>query len=384
VQKKIVLLGSTGSIGKQTLEVVAEHPERFEIAALAAGLNVELLAQQIHTYRPKYVSVASTDAARGLRSMMPAGKTEILTGIEGLTALAGMNGIDIVVVAVTGIHGLYPTLAALENKTPVALANKETLVAGGFFVMKKAKEMQTPILPVDSEHAAIFQCLEPENHAQIDKLILTASGGPFINYSKEELENVTPEKALRHPNWQMGKKITIDSAGLINKGLEVIEAHWLFDIEFADIEVVVHPQSIIHSMVQYKDGSVIAQMGRPDMRVPIQYALTYPSRLRNSFPKLDFTALESLTFARPDFPKFPGLKLAYQAGIAGGSMPTVYNAANEVAVELFMQGRLGFRQIPALIEKVMLKHDYIEVNTIGEIIQIDQWARMMAYSHSKS
>jgi len=384
VLKKLVILGSTGSIGRQALQVVDEHPDRFEIAALAAGTNMELFARQIIKYNPKYVSVGSPESVNELKSLSHTTSLEILVGTEGLVNLARLNGIDIILIAVTGVHGLFPTLAALENKTTVALANKETLVAGGYLVMSKAKETQTRIIPVDSEHAAIFQCLEQENHAQTDKLILTASGGPFINYSREELEKVTPEKALQHPKWQMGRKITVDSAGLINKGLEVIEAHWLFDVDYDNIEVVIHPQSIIHSMVQYTDGSVLAQMGMPDMRVPIQYALTYPGRIRNSFPKLDFTTINSLTFQKPDYNRFPGLSLAYEAGKTGGTMTTVYNAANEIAVDAFLNERISFMQIPSIIEQIMNKHELTKLSAIEEILQADEWARSMARKLSKS
>lgn len=378
--KRIVVLGSTGSIGRQTLEVVDEKREHFEITALAAGANMELLARQIRKYRPKYVSVATNEAARELKSKYKPEGAEILIGAEGLVSLAGLRDADIILIAVTGIHGLYPALAALENRTAVALANKETLVAGGALVIEKARQTGTPLLPVDSEHSAIFQCLEQHNHDSIDKLILTASGGPFLNYSREELTRVTPEKALCHPKWQMGQKITVDSAGLINKGLEVIEAHWLFDVGYERIEVVIHPQSIIHSMVQYSDGAVVAELGLPDMKVPIQYALTYPRRLGNSFPKPDFTALGNLTFLKPDLARFPGLHLAYEAGKAGGTMPVVYNAANEIAVEYFLKGLLGFTDIPVLLEKVMNKHTPAGILTIEEIIGADEWARTIARS----
>jgi len=380
VFKRIVVLGSTGSIGRQTLEVVDEKREHFEITALAAGANMELLARQIRKYRPKYVSVATNEAARELKSKYKPEGAEILIGAEGLVSLAGLRDADIILIAVTGIHGLYPALAALENRTAVALANKETLVAGGALVIEKARQTGTPLLPVDSEHSAIFQCLEQHNHDSIDKLILTASGGPFLNYSREELTRVTPEKALCHPKWQMGQKITVDSAGLINKGLEVIEAHWLFDVGYERIEVVIHPQSIIHSMVQYSDGAVVAELGLPDMKVPIQYALTYPRRLGNSFPKPDFTALGNLTFLKPDLARFPGLHLAYEAGKAGGTMPVVYNAANEIAVEYFLKGLLGFTDIPVLLEKVMNKHTPAGILTIEEIIGADEWARTIARS----
>ncbi|MBZ4655123.1 MAG: 1-deoxy-D-xylulose 5-phosphate reductoisomerase, partial [Peptococcaceae bacterium] len=303
---------------------------------------------------------------------------EILTGNEGLVHLAKLSGIDLVIVAVSGIIGLVPTLAALASGTPVALANKETIVAGGPLILEKVHKKGVPLIPVDSEHSAIFQCLEQENKEAVDKIILTASGGPFLTYTREQLERVTPEMALKHPRWQMGAKITIDSAGLINKGLEVIEAHWLFQVPYEKIEVVIHPQSVVHSMVQYGDGSVLAQLGCPDMRIPIQYALTYPERWYNKFPRLNFLETQELTFQRPDYQKFPGLALAYQAGKTGGSMTAVYNAANEVAVEMFLQGKINFTRIPEIIESVMTEHHPLKAFTLEEILTVDSWARTAA------
>jgi len=338
VAKKIVILGSTGSIGRQALEVIDQHPQDYQVVGLAAGSNVQLLAEQVQKYRPEYVSLSHEEGAAQLRRLLEGHNIEIFTGSAGLVNLAGLPGIDLLLVAVTGIAGIEPTLTALEKGTQVALANKETLVTAGQLVMAKAKEKGQRLIPVDSEHSAIFQCLEERNKAQVVRLVLTASGGPFLNYSTAEMERVTPEMALKHPRWQMGQKITIDSAGLINKGLEVIEARWLFDVPYEKIQVVIHPQSIIHSMVQYSDGSVLAQLGMPDMRTPIQYAFTYPERKSNSFPKLDFYQLSQLTFAEPEWSKFPGLQLAFAAGKSGGTMTAVYNAANEAAVAMFLEG----------------------------------------------
>ena len=375
--KKIVLLGSTGSIGRQVLDVVENFPDSFEIVALAAGSNTDLLAEQINKHRPKYVSVSSQE--KGLILKEKFGRSiEILTGTAGLVHLAKLCGIDLVIVSVSGIVGLEPTLAALNAGTPVALANKEAIVAGGPLILDTAYKKGVPLIPIDSEHSAIFQCLELENKEAVDKIILTASGGPFLTYSREQMEKVTPEMALKHPKWQMGAKITIDSAGLINKGLEVIEAHWLFQVPYEKIEVVIHPQSIVHSMVQYGDGSILAQLGRPDMRIPIQYALTYPERWYNKFPCLDFTEIRELTVLRPDYQRFPGLALAYQAGKTGGSMTAVYNAANEVAVEMFLHGKIKFTMIPEIIEAVMNEHDTLKNFTFEEILTIDRWARSAA------
>lgn len=378
MSKRIAVLGSTGSIGRQTLQVVDENPGDYTVTALAAGSNLGLLAEQVARYGPRYVSVGTPQAAGQLKSMISGLDTEITYGREGLAKLAGLNETDLVLVAVTGINGLWPTLTALENKKTVALANKETLVTAGSLVMSKAGEKGARLIPVDSEHSAIFQCLEEHNKSALEKLILTASGGPFLHHSPEQLAAVTPEQALRHPKWQMGVKITIDSAGMINKGLEIMEAHWLFAVPYEKIEVVIHPQSVIHSMVEYGDGAVLAQLGRPDMRVPIQYALTYPARRRNNFPRLDFPEIGQLTFLKPDYERFPGLRLAYEAGKAGGTMPTVYNAANEVAVDLFLEGKVKFTQIPVIIEKVMTLHSPGPIFEIGDILAADSWARVKA------
>lgn len=381
--KKIIILGSTGSIGRQALQVISEFPEDFSVKALAAGSNMELLAEQIKTYRPEYVSVGDKTAAEKLASLLPENTAKVLLGPQGLLELASLDDTGLLLVAVTGIHGLRPVLRAMEAGTPVALANKETLVTAGALVLEKAKSSGVKILPVDSEHSAIFQCLEAENAVSVAKLLLTASGGPFLHFSRQELERVTPAEALKHPKWQMGVKITIDSAGLINKGLEVIEAHWLFGVPYEKIEVLIHPQSIIHSMVAYEDGAVLAQCGMPDMRVPIQYALTWPRRAGNRFPKLDFVQIRELTFLKPDFQRFPGLGLAYAAGREGGSMPTVYNAANEQAVADFLQEKIKFTDIPLIIEKVMNSHTAVPVYNIDDILQIDEWARRAAAAAAK-
>ncbi len=373
--KKITILGSTGSIGRQALQVVDEHPEEYEIVALAAGRNTQLLIKQIEKYRPRYVNVAEKSAAQTLQTISMVDAPTVTVGDRGLLELADLAETDLLVVAVTGIHGLLPTLKALEKGITVALANKETIVAGGSLVMEKARQTGTAILPLDSEHSALFQCIEEDNKSEIEKLIITASGGPFLHWKKEDLAEATPAKALKHPKWEMGRKITVDSASMINKGLEVIEAHWLFDMPYEKIEVLVHPQSIIHSMVQYSDGVVMAQMGLPDMRVPIQYAMTYPQRRKNSFPRPDFFEIGEMTFYKPDLNKFRGLVLAYEAGKAGGTMPVVFNAANEEAVFLFLKERIKFNDIPILIEKVMETHLTKTNISIDDILQADEWAR---------
>ncbi len=373
--KKVTILGSTGSIGRQALQVVDEHPEEYEIVALAAGRNTQLLVKQIEKYHPRYVNVAEKDAAQTLQTIPMVDTPTVTVGERGLLELACLEGTDLLVVAVTGIHGLLPTLKALEKGITVALANKETIVAGGSLVMEKARQTGTAILPLDSEHSALFQCIEEDNKNEIEKLIITASGGPFLHWKKEDLVEATPAKALKHPKWQMGRKITVDSASMINKGLEVIEAHWLFDVPYEKIEVLVHPQSIIHSMVQYADGVVMAQMGMPDMRVPIQYAMTYPKRRKNPFPRPDFIEIGEMTFFKPDFNKFRGLALAYEAGKTGGTMPVVFNAANEKAVSLFLKERIKFSEIPILIEKAMDAHLTKPIIGIDDILQADEWAR---------
>jgi len=379
--KKIALLGSTGSIGTQTLQVVDELKD-FKVEILSAHKNIELVMEQTRKYQPQYVILTDLESFSQVKKALENLEVKVLYGIAGILASLTETELDLVVAAISGASGIQPTLKALELGIDVALANKETIVAAGSLVKKLQAKTGAKIIPVDSEHSAIMQCLEPERQA-LDKIILTASGGPFRNYSYEELTNVTPQRALQHPNWSMGKKITIDSATLMNKGLEVIEAHWLFSVPYDDIDVVIHPQSIVHSMVQYGDGSVLAHLGLPDMRVPIQYALTYPNRRINSFQKLDLKKIGKLEFYEPDYQKFPCLKLAYQVGRKGHTLPIVLNAANEVAVELFLQERLSFREIPVLIEKVLEKHTPLTDYDLEDLLQIDKWARMESRQYSK-
>lgn len=374
--RNVSILGSTGSIGRQALDVALKNPDKIKIAALAAGSNVELLAEQIKKFQPKVASVASEEYAFKLKNLLGSHKsTEILYGNEGLITTATCSEADVVLTAVTGTVGLVPTLKAIEAGKDIALANKETLVAAGKLVMDRVYAKGVKLYPVDSEHSAIWQCLCSEPKKSISKLILTASGGPFRNFPSEELGSVTPEMALKHPNWNMGSKITIDSATLMNKGLEVIEARWLFDVDFNSIQVVVHPQSIVHSMVEFKDGSIIAHLGIPDMRIPIQYALSYPQRWPNDLPKLDLLSVQKLTFEPPDLNKFPSLKLAYQAGITGGTLPAVMNAANEIAVARFLKNEIGFMEIPATVSRVMERHQVISSPDLDEILEADRWAR---------
>lgn len=372
--KRISVLGSTGSIGMQTMEVIRSNRELLSLEAITANSSIDLLEQQVREFRPKLAVIYDKSKYAELKSRVGA-ITEVATGIEGLIAAATITEADTVVTSIVGIAGLIPTYHGIMNKKNIALANKETLVAGGRLIMKKAKENNISILPVDSEHCAIFQSIGNNKKSQIQKLILTASGGPFRTKTKEELNHVTLADALNHPNWKMGKKITVDSASLMNKGLEVIEARWLFDVNADGIEVCVHPQSIIHSMVEYVDGSVIAQLGLPDMKLPIQYALTYPERLPMQGEKLDLTKYGTLTFEKPDTDKFPCLQLAYDALAAGDSACIVINGANEIAVELFLNSKIKFMDIPRLITSVLEKHEAINNPTLEEIIEIDQWAR---------
>ncbi|MDD3653066.1 MAG: 1-deoxy-D-xylulose-5-phosphate reductoisomerase [Desulfotomaculaceae bacterium] len=383
--KKVVVLGSTGSIGKQTLEVINGLPEEFKIVGLAAGGNWQLLAEQIRKFRPGVAVLAGEQELHLLCDELDSVETpDLAWGKSGLEDLARLPQADIVVVAVSGATGIYPTIAAVRAGKDVALANKETLVAAGHLVMDLVNQKKTALLPVDSEHSAIWQCLTGHDKSAVQKIILTASGGPFRNLRIEEIEKVTVDMALCHPNWQMGNKITIDSATLMNKGLEVIEARWLFGVSYDQIDVVVHPQSIIHSAVEFLDGSVIAQMGLPDMRLPIQYALTYPERLPGNRPGLKLTGLQSLTFEEPDLNKFPSLRLAIDAGKAGGTMPAVLNAANEIAVSLFLTRKISFRAIPALVSEVMEKHQVISRPGLEEIMKADRWARETGTEISKS
>lgn len=373
--RRISVLGSTGSIGVQTLDVARNL--HIGVDALSANRNIDLLEKQAREFRPKIVAVKDEGLADILRSRLLGLDIEVVGGTEGLKKAASLESVDTVVTAVVGIAGLVPTIEAIRNKKNIALANKETLVTAGSIVMSEAKSAGINILPVDSEHSAIFQSLMGNNIKDVSKIILTASGGPFRGKSKAQLENVSLKEALKHPNWSMGNKITIDSATLMNKGLEVIEAKWLFDISLDRIEVLIHPQSIIHSMVEYADGSVMAQMGSPDMRIPIQFALTYPQRMANSFSRLDLLKYSSLTFEAPDMEAFPSLKLAFEALKTGGTMPAVLNAANEEAVSLFMKEQIRFLDIPGIIEEVMNKHSVNYKPDLGDIVEIDLWAREM-------
>ncbi len=370
--KKICLLGSTGSIGTQCLDVCSGHPEEYRVTCLACGTNIEKLEQQILDHRPEAVVVRREEDARKLAEDHP--DVDVSYGEQAYREAAAQD-CDLVVNAMSGIAGLAPTYAALSAGNDVALANKETLVAGGGIIMDTARDHGARIFPVDSEHCAIFQCLEGRDKSEVDKLILTGSGGPFRNYSYEAMERVTLEQALHHPNWEMGPKITVDSATMMNKGLEFIEAMWLFDQSPDNIRIVIHPQSIVHSMVQFCDGSVIAQMGPVDMRIPIALALSWPRRLENGFEKLDFEHRLNLTFDRPDFEKFRCLKLALETARMGGSYPIVLNAANEVLVSLFLSGRLMFNQISRNLEDVVARHRGESFHDIEEILAIDREAR---------
>ena len=369
--KKIAILGSTGSIGTQTLEIVREQKD-LEVAALCAGKNIGLLERQIREFRPRTAVLWEEADAKELRIRVADLDVEILSGMEGLIAVAQMEGYEILVTAIVGMLGLQPTVAAIEAGKTIALANKETLVTAGHIIMPLAAKRHVPILPVDSEHSAIFQSRNGEQGNKISKILLTASGGPFRGKNRAELAAVKPSDALKHPNWSMGRKITIDSATLVNKGLEVMEAKWLFDVSLKQIQVVVHPQSIIHSMVEYEDGAVIAQLGTPDMRLPIQYALYYPERRPLSGRRLDFYELSKLTFERPDPDTFTGLALAFQAMERGGNMPTVFNAANEKAVALFLEEKISFLEIPELIQGSMEQIRFRENPDIVEILETEQ------------
>lgn len=376
--KNIAILGSTGSIGTSALDVIRNHPSRFRAVALAAGRNIALLRDQIDVFRPRFVSVCGEEEAQKLSTMLGPSETEILCGPFGYEAVAACEEANMVLSALVGAAGLLPTLRAIECGKDIALANKETLVMAGRLVMERASANGVRILPVDSEHSAIFQCLAHESLENVRRIILTASGGPFRSRPVEEMHTVTVEEALRHPNWKMGRKITVDSATMMNKGLEVIEAHWLFGASTDRIDVLIHPQSIIHSMVEYMDGSIIAQFGIPDMKGPIAYALSFPERLHRNGAFLDFFEAGPLTFSPPDLNRFPCLKLAYEAGKKGGTMPSALNAANEVAVEAFLEGEIGFLDIPGTIEKTLAAHRNTTSDSIEEVLLADQWARQAA------
>ncbi|MTV47833.1 1-deoxy-D-xylulose-5-phosphate reductoisomerase [Heliobacillus mobilis] len=377
--KRLAILGSTGSIGRQTLDVVDQSEGRLEVGTVAAGTNWQGVLEQVRRYRPRLVAMMDSVAAEKLADALQKEDIHIpvCTGEDGLVKAACHPEVDTVVTAVSGAIGLGPTMQAIEAGKHIALANKETLVAAGALVMAAARNKGISILPVDSEHSAIFQCLQGQDRRHA-RLILTASGGPFRDKSVEELYHVTADDALRHPNWRMGPKITIDSATLMNKGLEVIEARWLFDTDFDDIEVLVHPQSIIHSMVEFTDSSVIAQLGLPDMRLPIQYALSYPDRWTTNWPRLNLTKMSSLTFQAPDLQRFPCLKLAIRAGRAGGTLPAVMNAANEIAVHAFLDRKIGFMDIPKIVEDAMEAHEWMREPDLLTIRRADEWARTFA------
>ncbi|WP_317367708.1 1-deoxy-D-xylulose-5-phosphate reductoisomerase [uncultured Tyzzerella sp.] len=379
MNKNIVILGSTGSIGTQALEVV-ENLKNINIIGLSTNTNIGILEEQIRKYKPMYVCVMDIEKANILKENIKDTDTQVLIGKEGLIRLSTLDSIDIVLNSLVGNIGLLPTIYAIRAKKDIALANKETLVSAGELVMKEAQKHNVNIYPIDSEHSAIFQCLQGNRYDEIERIILTASGGPFREHTS--LENVTLEQALNHPNWSMGKKITIDSATLMNKGLEVIEAKWLFNVDIDMIEVIIHPQSIIHSMVEYKDSSIIAQLGTPDMKVPIQYALAYPKRVKNSFEKLDLIKHNNLTFRKPNYELFPCLKYAFEAIKIGGTMPCVLNASNEIAVEYFLNEEIKFTDIPKIVYKTM--ECYKDKNnidyTLEDVLQADEFARDYAKS----
>lgn len=368
--KKIAILGSTGSIGTQTLEVVRENKD-IEVLGLAAGNNIKLLERQIREFHPKMAAVWSEERAKELRENVKDLNIKIVSGMEGLIELSVMEESEILVTAIVGMIGIRPTIEAIKAGKDIALANKETLVTAGHIIMPLAKEYQVAILPVDSEHSAIFQSLQGGQEKALHKILLTASGGPFRQKTREELLNIQVEDALKHPNWEMGRKITIDSSTLVNKGLEVIEAKWLFDVSLDQIEVVVHPQSIIHSMVEYVDGAIIAQLGTPDMKLPIQYALYYPERRFLPGDRVDFWTLGKLEFEKPDTDTFYGLELAYEAGRKGGSLPTVFNAANELAVSKFLNREIKYLEITEIIEDCMKAHKNIENPTLEQILETE-------------
>lgn len=377
-KKRIAILGSTGSIGTQALDVIREQKAHFEVEVLTANNNLELLIQQALEFKPNVVVIANKDKADALKSALANEPIKVYSGMEAIAQVVEMESVDMVLTAMVGYSGLIPTIHAIKAKKPIALANKETLVVAGALITQLAKENAVNIYPVDSEHSAIFQCLAGEWHNPIEKIYLTASGGPFRGKKAEELAHVTKQQALKHPNWDMGAKITIDSASLMNKGLEVIEAKWLFNLSVEQIDVIVHPQSIVHSIVQFQDGSMKAQMGLPDMKLPIQYALAYPQRLQASFPRFDFMNYSSLTFEKPDLQTFRNLGLAFEALKQGGNMPCILNASNEIVVEAFLQDKIGFLQMSDVIEKTMQKAAFINNPTLDDYIKSDEEARRIA------
>ena len=377
--KRIAILGSTGSIGCSSLKVIEAHPQAYQVMALAAGRNMDLLAEQVRKFRPVEVAVSGEPEAERLKGRLEGGpRPKVVSGREGLLHLATLEEVDTVISAIAGAAGLVPTYAAIRAGKTIALANKETMVMAGPLVIEEAKRKGVALLPVDSEHSAIFQCLQGHWRDDVRRVILTASGGPFKDFSYEEMEKVTPEQALKHPKWNMGPKITVDSATLMNKGLELIEARWLFGLDIHQIHILIHPQSVVHSMVEYKDGSIIAQLGIPDMITPISYALSYPRHQDTALPALDLEQVGTLRFMKPDTRKFRCLDLALRAAEIGQSMPTVLNGANEMAVELFLQGRIGFLRIPSLIEETMEAHTPFVIDSIERVMEADAWARQRA------
>lgn len=378
--KQIAILGSTGSIGRQALQVIAANPDEYQVYALTANTSVDLLIEQALQFNPDAVAIASEELYPKLRDALSDRPIKVYAGAAAISQLVTAAPIDIVLASMVGFAGLCPTIEAIKAGKTIALANKETMVVAGELITDLALKYRTPILPVDSEHSAIFQCLHGELDNPVEKIILTASGGPFRNFTRQQLLSVTKDQALRHPNWDMGAKITIDSASMMNKGFEVIEAKWLFGVPYDKIQVVVHPQSVIHSMVQYADGAVKAQLGAPDMRLPIQYAFSYPRRLKSDFPRVDFTQLGTLTFQEPDMERFPNLALAYRAIGQGGNMPCILNAANEVCVRAFLEDRIGFLDMSRIIEKTMDTVPFRAKSTLDEYIETDALARATAKS----
>ena len=376
-KRTIAILGSTGSIGTQTLQVVEEHPDKFEVYAITANTRVDELIQQARKFMPEAVVIADESKYPQLKEALADLPIKVYGGYESICQIVESKPIDIVVTAMVGFSGLRPTINAIKAGKAIALANKETMVVAGELINELAMKYQTPILPVDSEHSAIFQCLAGEMNNKVEKLILTASGGPFRTFTKEQLEHVTVQQALKHPNWSMGAKITIDSASMMNKGFEVMEAKWLFGVGAEDIEVVVHPQSVIHSMVQFGDGAIKAQLGTPDMRLPIMYALTYPTRLSSSFERIDWNTLKELTFEKPNLELFPNLQHAYTALAQGGNIPCVVNAANEICVAAFLEERIKFTDMPKLIARAMEKATYILRPTLDDYLETDREIRAM-------
>ena len=378
--KRIIVLGSTGSIGANALDVIARHPREFSVAGLAAHSNAELLARQAKRFRPKVVAVCNESKINGLRKALSGTGIKVLGGYEGINELAGYKDADITLVSFVGAAGLIPTLRAIDSVRTVALANKEPLVMAGGIITARAKKRGTKIIPVDSEHSAIFQCLNGHNREDLKKIYLTGSGGPLKNIDPKRFDSLSPEEVVNHPRWKMGRKISVDSATLMNKGLEIIEAKWLFGVSVDKVDVLIHPEAIIHSMVEFVDGSIMAQLSQTDMRLPIMYAFSYPRRIKSVLPGLDFVKLGKFTFAPPDMKKFPCLKMAYEAAGKGGSHPAALNASNEEAVVAFLDRKIKFTRIPKIIEKVMSAHKSKSEPSLNEILGIDAWARERARS----